>query len=79
MQVVAGLLLGKNSFIWFGVLALRGDAQTDGVEQKTPNEAKKNSQNLKHFSLKDFAGFLPISKSRRRLSLDFSPTSSDRK
>jgi len=53
MQVVAGLLLGKNSFIWFGVLLLRGDAQTDGVEQETPNEPKKNSQNVKHFSLKD--------------------------
>jgi len=33
----------------------------DGVEQETPNEAKKNSQNVKHFSLKGFAGFLPIS------------------
>ena len=51
----------------------------DGVEQETPNEAKKNSQNVKHFSLKDFAGFLPISKIRRRLSLDFSPTSSEGK
>jgi len=57
MQVVAGLLYGKNSFLWFGVLLLRGDAQTGGVEQETPNEAKKNSQNVKHFSLKDFAGF----------------------
>ncbi len=46
----------------------------DGVEQETPNEAKKNSQNVKHFSLKDFAGFLPISKIRRRLSLDSSLT-----
>jgi hypothetical protein len=45
----------------------------DGVEQETPNEAKKNSQNVKHFSLKHFAGFLPISKIRRRLSLDSSP------
>jgi hypothetical protein len=36
----------------------------DGVEQETPNEAKKNSQNVKHFSLKHFAGFLPISKIR---------------
>ena len=53
MQVVAGLLYGKNSFLWFGVLLLRGDAQTDGVEQETPNEPKKNSQNVKHFSLKD--------------------------
>jgi len=51
----------------------------DGVEQETPNEAKKNSQNVKHFSLKDFAGFLPISKIRRRLLLDSSPTSSDGK
>jgi len=51
----------------------------DGVEQETPNEAKKNSQNVKHFSLKGFAGFLPISKIRRRLSLDSSPTSSDGK
>ncbi len=33
----------------------------DGLEQETANEAKKNSQNVKHFSLKDFAGFLPIS------------------
>jgi hypothetical protein len=33
----------------------------DGVEQETPNEAKKNSQNVKHFSLKCFAGSLPIS------------------
>ena len=41
MQVVAGLLYGKNSFLWFGVLLLRGDAQTGGVEQETPNEAKK--------------------------------------
>jgi hypothetical protein len=49
------------------------------VEQETPNEAKKNSQNVKYFSLKDFAGFLPISKIRGRLSLDSSPTSSDGK
>jgi len=33
----------------------------DAVEQEMPNEAKKNSQNVKHFSLKDLAGFLPIS------------------
>src|SRR6266480_1578350 len=51
----------------------------DGVQQETPKEAKKNSQNVKHFSLKGFAGFLPISKIRRRLSLDSSPTSSDGK
>jgi len=43
-------------------------------EQETPNQPKKNSQNVKHFSLKDFAGFLPISKIRRRLSLDSSLT-----
>jgi hypothetical protein len=49
------------------------------VEQETPNEAKKNSQNVKYFSLKDFAGFLPISKIRGRLSLDSSPTGSDGK
>jgi hypothetical protein len=51
----------------------------DGVEQETPNEAKKNSQNVKHFSLKCFAGFLPISKIRGRLSLDSSPSGSDGK
>jgi len=55
------------------------NCRNDGVEQETPNEAKKISQNVKHFSLKDFAGFLPISKIRRRLSLDSSPTSSDGK
>jgi hypothetical protein len=55
------------------------NCRNDGVEQETPNEAKKTSQNVKHFSLKDFAGFLPISKIRRRLSLDSSPTSSDGK
>jgi len=42
-------------------LALKPIALIDGVEQETPNEAKKNSQNVKHFSLKGFAGFLPIS------------------
>ena len=40
-------------------MLLRGDAQADGVEQETPNEAK-NSQNVKHFSLNHFAGLLPI-------------------
>jgi hypothetical protein len=51
----------------------------DRIEQETANEAKKNSQNVKHFSLKCFAGFLPISNIRGRLSLDPSPTSSDGK
>jgi hypothetical protein len=51
----------------------------DGVEQETANEAKKNSQNVKHFSLKCFAGSLPISTIRGQLSLDPSPTSSDGK
>jgi hypothetical protein len=51
----------------------------DGVEQETANEAKKNSQNVKHFSLKCFAGFLPISNISGRLSLHPSPTSSDGK
>jgi hypothetical protein len=55
------------------------DCPDDGVEQETANEAKKNSQNLKHFSLKCFAGSLPISTIRGRLSLDPSPTSSDGK
>ena len=41
----------------------------DRIEQETPNEAKKNSQNVKHFSLKDFTGFLPISKIRGQFSL----------
>jgi hypothetical protein len=49
------------------------------VEQETPNEAEKKRQNVKDFSLKDFAGFLPISKIRRRFSLDSSLTSSDGK
>jgi hypothetical protein len=40
---------------------------------------KKNSQNVKHFSLKCFAGSLPISTIRGRLSLDPSPTNSDGK
>jgi hypothetical protein len=60
--------------VWGFASQERGDAQTDGVEQETPNEAKKNGQNVKHFSLKDFAGFLPISNSRRQLSLDSSPS-----
>ena len=53
----------------------KSNCPNDGVEQETANEAKKNSQNVKHFSLKHFAGFSPISKIRRRLSLDSSPTS----
>ena len=57
----------------------RTDCPDDGVEQETANEAKKNSQNVKHFSLKCFAGFLPISTIRGQLSLDSSPTSSDGK
>jgi hypothetical protein len=60
-------------------LGTKTNCPNDGVEQETPNEAKKNSQNVKHFSLKDFAGFLPISKIRGRFSLDSSPTSSDGK
>jgi len=39
----------------------KSNCPIDGAEQETPNEAKKNSQNVKHFSLKHFAGFLPIS------------------
>jgi hypothetical protein len=46
---------------------------------KNAERGEKKSQNVKHFSLKDFAGFLPINKIRRRLSLDSSPTSSDGK
>jgi hypothetical protein len=57
----------------------RTNCPDDGVEQETANEAKKNSQNVKHFSLKCFAGFLPISTIRGQLSLDSSPTSSDEK
>src|SRR5258707_10925652 len=44
------------------------------TSKKRRTSRKKNSQNVKHFSLKDFAGFLPISKIRRRLSLDSSLT-----
>jgi hypothetical protein len=53
-------------------LSAKTNSANDGVEQEIPNEAKKNSQNVKHFSLKGFAGFLPISKIRGRLSLDSS-------
>jgi hypothetical protein len=34
---------------------------------------------MKDFSLKDFAAFMPISKSRRQLSLDSSPSQSKAK
>jgi hypothetical protein len=57
----------------------RTNCPNAGVGQETPNEAKKNSQNVKHFSLKCFAGFLPISNIRGRLSLHPSPTCSDGK
>jgi hypothetical protein len=42
----------------------------DGSSKKRRTGRKKNSQNVKHFSLKCFAGFLPISNIRGRLSLD---------
>jgi len=42
--------------------------------QGLSNEVKKMRPPLKDFSLKDFSDFLPISKSRRQLSLDSSPT-----
>ena len=38
---------------------------------------KKDSQKVKHFSLKHFPLFLSIRKTRRQLSLDSSPTRSD--
>jgi hypothetical protein len=57
----------------------RTNCPDDGVKQETANEAKKNSQNVKHFSLKCFAGSLPISSIRGQLSLHPSPTSSDGK
>jgi len=60
-------------------LVLKPIALMTGSSKKRRTRRKKNSQIVKHFSLKDFAGFLPISKIRRRLSLDFSPTSSDGK
>jgi hypothetical protein len=58
-------------------LSTKTNGPNDGVEQETPNQAKKDTQSVKHFSLKHFPRFLPISKSRRQLSLDSSPTRSD--
>jgi hypothetical protein len=40
--------------------------------EETFNHAKKDGQNVKHFSLKCFGRFLPISKNRGQLSLDSS-------
>jgi hypothetical protein len=65
--------------IWLGFCFSEATRRLAGSSKKRRTRQKKNSQNVKHFSLKDFAGFLPISKIRRRLSLDFSPTSSDGK
>jgi hypothetical protein len=52
---------------------------TDGLNnasgQVTPTSHKKSPTEVKHFSLKHSADSLPISKSRRQLSLDSSPTS----
>jgi len=49
-----------------------------GSSKKRRTRRKKQSER-ETFSLKDFAGFLPIIKIRRRLSLDSSLTSSDGK
>jgi hypothetical protein len=52
---------------------------TDGLNnasrQVTPTSHKKSPTGVKHFSLKHSDDFLPISKSRRQLSLDSSLTS----
>ncbi len=42
------------------VLALERIALTTRSSKKCRTRREKNSQNVKHFSLKDFAGFLPI-------------------
>jgi len=54
---------------------------TDGLNnasrQVTPTSHKKSPTDVKHFSLKHSADFLPISKSRRQLSLDSSLASGE--
>ena len=42
-------------------LALKPIALMTGSSKKRRTRRKKNSQNVKHFSLKGFADFLPIS------------------
>jgi len=68
----------KTPFFGLGFCFSEATRRLAGSSKKRRTR-QKNSHNVKHFSLKDFAGFLPISKIRRRLSLDFSPTSSDGK
>jgi hypothetical protein len=46
------------------------DRQNKGSRQATAVPSKKNRADVKHFSLKHSDDFLPISKSRRQLSLD---------
>jgi hypothetical protein len=59
-------------------LVLKPIALMTGSSKKRRTRRKKQSER-ETFSLKDFAGFLPIIKIRRRLSLDSSLTSSDGK
>ncbi|HKV23164.1 MAG TPA: hypothetical protein VJN93_01105 [Candidatus Acidoferrum sp.] len=56
-------------------------ARTEGTNHRSrqipPLPLKKTEEGMKHFSLKHSTDFLPISKSRRQLSLDSSPASGE--
>jgi hypothetical protein len=52
-------------------------SRTGAVPRDSCRPDKKSGTSMKGFSLKGSVDFLPISKSRRQLSLDFSPASGE--
>ena len=60
-----------------GELGIKSDSLSFGVSSQTPQKRKNNSQKTGSFSSGNQGDVLPISKSRRQLSLDSSPKQSE--